>query len=188
MVELEFDHPDYVSKAEKSWKVIAGALQNLLGYNVELRINLARSDLNEHGKIKKPYFGLFNCSRRVLHRKSQLSATTECASNASENSDSTPSTNITRDKYVETCSSEGGSRFSYTCCHGKVLFKTIRSNGGNALSVGANTPNGPLPAHPSDNYGININKGCSNSVAVEPQSKPRYVIGNLRRGFMFIMN
>ncbi|KAK6123605.1 hypothetical protein DH2020_042658 [Rehmannia glutinosa] len=81
VAELEFDRPDYVSKAEKSWKVIAGALQHILGYNVELRINLANND----AKLKKSYFSLFNCSRRV-HLRSQFSA----ESNASENYDSTP--------------------------------------------------------------------------------------------------
>ncbi|EEF39047.1 conserved hypothetical protein [Ricinus communis] len=40
VVELGFHRPDYVSKAEKSWKTIASALQSILGRNVEIRINL----------------------------------------------------------------------------------------------------------------------------------------------------
>lgn len=137
MIQLEFDHPDHASKAEKSWKEIAGALQRILGYNVELRITLAHDDSNK--KLKKPCLSLFNCSRRV-HLRSQLSA--ESGSNASEISSSTPTTVRTRDKYVETCSSECGSRISCTCCHGKELFKTIRSSDGNALSIEAGAPDG----------------------------------------------
>ncbi|KAI3454362.1 hypothetical protein Pfo_011025 [Paulownia fortunei] len=176
VAELEFDRPDYVSKAEKSWKVIAGALQHMLGYNVELRINLAYNDSNKLGKVKKPYFSLFNCSRRV-HLRSQFSA--ECRSDASENSGSTPTTIITRDKYVETCSSECESQISHTCCHGKELFKTIRSNDGNALKTGVSTPNGLLSdsmaredqsgAYP---WNERINKGCPNSIDCKLESKP----------------
>ncbi|KAK6148235.1 hypothetical protein DH2020_019147 [Rehmannia glutinosa] len=164
VAELEFDRPDYVSKAEKSWKVIAGALQHILGYNVELRINLANND----AKLKKSYFSLFNCSRRV-HLRSQFSA----ESNASENYDSTPTTIVTRDKYVETCSPECGSQILHTCCHGKEIFKTIRSKDGNALSIGMSTPS-MARENQSGAYLWNErnNKGCPNSNAFEPESKP----------------
>ncbi|KAK4488996.1 hypothetical protein RD792_004787 [Penstemon davidsonii] len=133
VAELEFNSPDSVSKAEKSWKVIATALQHILGQNVELRISLASNNCT---KFKKSSLNLFNCSRRV-HLKSQFS---------SENSDvTTPTTVITRDKYSESCSPECGSRISHTCCHGKDLFKTIRNNDGNALSIGESTPDRSLP-------------------------------------------
>ncbi|PIN25522.1 Replication factor C, subunit RFC4 [Handroanthus impetiginosus] len=174
VAELEFGRPDYVSKAEKSWKEIAGALQLILGYNVELRMNLARDTSNRHEKFKKLYFTLFNCSRKV-HLKSQFS--TDCGSNASENSDVT-STIITKDRYVETCSSDCGSQTSRACCHGKGLFKTIRNNDGNALSIGVNTPNGLLPdcktiedksrACPLSE---GLNEGLPHSVAFKPESK-----------------
>ncbi|KAL7138806.1 hypothetical protein ABFS83_09G007200 [Erythranthe nasuta] len=162
VAELEFDNPDYVSKAEKSWKLIAGALQCLLGYNVELRINLRYnndSDKKTGKYLKKSYFGLFNCSRRV-HLRSQFS-TTECTSNASENS-STPTRTATRGKNVETRGSECGSHTPRMCCHGKVMLKTIRSNDGNALSIGA---------HSLDEN--RIDKRGPNSIAHEPEiSKP----------------
>ncbi|CAA0820943.1 Protein STICHEL-like 2 [Striga hermonthica] len=161
VAELEFNHPDYVSKAEKSWKVIASALQLVLGYNVELRINLANNGTNKHAaKLKRDYFGLFNCSRKVHLRKSPTSE--ECKSssnnnnNTSENFDQT-NTNLTRDKYIETCSSECESQAGkgFPCCHGKELFKTIRGKDGNSLSIGIRTPG----------------KGCPNSVTTEPKSK-----------------
>ncbi|KAL9434078.1 hypothetical protein AB3S75_028835 [Citrus x aurantiifolia] len=37
VAELEFHHRDYVSRAEKSWKLIASFLQSVLGCNVEIR-------------------------------------------------------------------------------------------------------------------------------------------------------
>ncbi|KAI3464176.1 hypothetical protein Pfo_020839 [Paulownia fortunei] len=177
VAELEFDHPDYVSKAEKSWKVIAGALQHMLGYNVELRINLANNASNRYGKFKKPSFSLFSCSRRV-HLRSQFCA--ECGSNASEYSGYTPTTIITRDRYVETCSSDCGSQILHTCCHGKETVTSIRNSDGNALSIGVRTPYRPLPdsmerknqlgADPLNNK---INNGCPDSVDVKPESRYR---------------
>ncbi|KAL0284545.1 UNVERIFIED_CONTAM: protein STICHEL-like 2 [Sesamum calycinum] len=124
VAELEFDHPDYVSKAEKSWKMIAGALQHMLGHNVELRINLACNASNKDVKFKKPYFSLFSCSRRVH-------------------------------------------------------LRTIRSNNGNALSIGVSTRNDFLQdstarGDQSGAYPLTeqINKGCPNSVSFKPESKP----------------
>ncbi|KAF3436678.1 hypothetical protein FNV43_RR19425 [Rhamnella rubrinervis] len=35
LAELEFCHPEYISKAEKSWKLIVNSLQSTLGCNVE---------------------------------------------------------------------------------------------------------------------------------------------------------
>ena len=141
VVELEFDHPDYASRAEKSWKEIAGALQLILGYNVELRINLARDGSSRNGKLKKPCFSLLNCSRRVLFMS-------ESGANGSSNSGSTPTTDRTRDRYVETCSSECTSQVLCSFCHRKEMFKTIRSSEGNALSIEASAPNASFPDQP----------------------------------------
>lgn len=177
MAELEFDHPDYVSKAEKSWKVIAGALQHMLGYNVELRINLANNASNKYEKFKKTSFSLLSCSRRV-HLRSHFCA--ECGSNASEYSCYTPTTLITRDRYVETCSSDCGSQILHTCCHGKEMVTSIRNSDGNALSIGVRTPNrssmerkNQLGADPLNNE---INNVFLNSVDVKPESRSRYVL------------
>ncbi|KAI4343668.1 hypothetical protein L6164_010989 [Bauhinia variegata] len=67
IAELEFHRRDYVSKAEKSWKLIANCLQLLLGCNIELRINLVsiHSD-SKNAKLKKrSSFSFFSCSRRI---------------------------------------------------------------------------------------------------------------------------
>ncbi|PRQ20805.1 putative DNA-directed DNA polymerase [Rosa chinensis] len=68
IAELEFCHPDYVSKAEKSWKIIASALQSLFGCNVEIRINLVRATESKYANVKKPSFRLFSCSRRMQQK------------------------------------------------------------------------------------------------------------------------
>lgn len=65
VVELEFHHLKHVSKAEKSWKAIASALQSALGCNVEIRIGISHSDSGHgrnHSEVKKYTFNLFNCS------------------------------------------------------------------------------------------------------------------------------
>lgn len=128
VVELEFHHPDYVKKAEKSWKSIANALQSILGCNVEMRINLMHC-VSVTKNAKKKIFSLFSCSRRL-----RLESTTENRSEQSYNSDSTSEKANVRDKYVETCSSNCGSQFSNNCCQRKEA--TIRNNEGNALSIG----------------------------------------------------
>lgn len=178
MAKLEFDSPDSVSKAEKSWKVIANALQQILGHNVELRITAACNTSNRRAKLKKPSFNLFNCSRRV-HLRSDFSA--EYETHTSEDSDVTPKTVITRDKYVETCSSECESRNSHTCCNAKDIFKTIRNNDGNALSVGDSTLNRSLPEtiarenHPAGNLPNDVNNVYEGSVTLKHEKQSRYV-------------
>ncbi|KAI3709667.1 hypothetical protein L2E82_39433 [Cichorium intybus] len=54
-LELEFHHLNNVSKAEKSRKVIASALQSALGCNVEIRFGINNSDSGHgcnHSKVK----------------------------------------------------------------------------------------------------------------------------------------
>ncbi|XP_058195579.1 protein STICHEL-like 2 isoform X1 [Rhododendron vialii] len=129
VVELEFHHPDYVKKAEKSWKLIANALQSVLGCNVEMRINLMHCVPATKYTKKKISFSLFSCSRKLHHE-----STTENRSEPSCHSDSTSEKANVRDKYVETCSPYCGSQFSNNCCQKKEAM--IRNNEGNALSIG----------------------------------------------------
>ncbi|XP_057465104.1 protein STICHEL-like 2 [Actinidia eriantha] len=143
MVELEFYHPDYVNKAEKSWKLVANALETVLGCSVEMRINLMQSaSLTNYAK-KKPSFSLFSCSR-ILRRAKQ--STTEYGSDQSA-IDFTSEKAIVRNRYVETCSSNGGSQFSHNCCQRKEATKTLRNHEGNVLSVGMTPSHRPLPDH-----------------------------------------
>ncbi|GFZ07866.1 AAA-type ATPase family protein [Actinidia rufa] len=143
MVELEFYHPDYVNKAEKSWKLVANALETVLSCSVEMRINLTQSaSLTNYAK-KKPSFSLFSCSR-ILRRAMQ--SATEYGSDQSA-IDFTSEKAIVRNRYVETCSSNGGSQFSHNCCQRKEATKTLRNHEGNALSVGMTPSHRLLPDH-----------------------------------------
>ncbi|KAG6401976.1 hypothetical protein SASPL_138844 [Salvia splendens] len=143
VAELEFDHPDHASRAEKSWKEIAGVLQHILGYNVELRINLSRDGSSRKGKAKKPCLSLLNCSHRVLFRVKK-----------SGGNGSTPTTVRMRDRCVERCSSECSSQVSCSFCRKKEVVKTIRSSEGNTLSIEAGAPNALLPDQSCGSYGI----------------------------------
>ncbi|XP_057472472.1 protein STICHEL-like 2 [Actinidia eriantha] len=143
MVELEFCHPDYVNRAEKSWKLVANALQSVLGGNVDMRINLTQSTSGTNYAKKKPSFSLFSCSRR-MHRAMQ--SFTEYGSDPSD-IDFTAEKAIVRNRYVETCSCNGGSRFSHSCSQRKEGTKTLRNNEGNVLSVGMTPSHRPLPDH-----------------------------------------
>ncbi|XP_047151166.1 protein STICHEL-like 2 [Vigna umbellata] len=71
IAEIEFHHSHHVSKAEKSWKMIASSLQFILGCNVELRITYTpcASD-SKYCKLKRSTFSFFTCSRRNRQQKS----------------------------------------------------------------------------------------------------------------------
>ncbi|KAG7541593.1 P-loop containing nucleoside triphosphate hydrolase [Arabidopsis thaliana x Arabidopsis arenosa] len=79
IAELEFYTPQHVARAEKSWKLIADSFQSVLGCNVEIRMNLVISACSPPKSAKAAaslFFGLFSCSRRMLH-KSYLTTKTD---------------------------------------------------------------------------------------------------------------
>ncbi|MCL7049730.1 hypothetical protein MKW94_017736 [Papaver nudicaule] len=130
VAEVEFSRPNYVSKAEKSWKLIANSLQLVLGCNVEIRINLMPfSSAVKSGKVNKPSFRFLSCSRR-------MKSTTEECTDHSESSDVTSETAQRRGKAIKTYSSDPGPQFSPTSSHYKEGATTIRNSFGNALSTG----------------------------------------------------
>ncbi|CAL9177518.1 unnamed protein product [Musa hybrid cultivar] len=61
IAELEFCHPDHVSRAEKSWELIIGSLQTVLGCKVDIKISLV--PINRTAK-KKSSISLFCCTGR----------------------------------------------------------------------------------------------------------------------------
>ncbi|XP_002511274.2 protein STICHEL-like 2 [Ricinus communis] len=136
VAELEFHRPDYVSKAEKSWKTIASALQSILGRNVEIRINLVLCDSAlKCKKLRKLPFSLFSCSRRVL-RRSQLP--TECGSD-SDYSGHMSEKPIKGDRVILTCSSDCRSQMPHYIFPRVDVVKALRNNEGNVLSIGRNS-------------------------------------------------
>uniref|UniRef100_A0A5B7BA44 DNA-directed DNA polymerase n=1 Tax=Davidia involucrata TaxID=16924 RepID=A0A5B7BA44_DAVIN len=177
VAELEFHHLDYVSKAEKSWKLIASALQSILGCNVEIRINLVHSaSVTKYAKVKRPSFRLFNCSRRMCH---ESLTTTERGSDPSDNYDFTSENAMIRNKSVKTCSSDFGSQISQNCNHRKEAARTIRNNEGNALSIGTSSPDRLLlDDFPKCGLGFDSSKeegsnfGCQAISAQEPEKQP----------------
>ncbi|XP_047316858.1 protein STICHEL-like 2 isoform X2 [Impatiens glandulifera] len=129
VVELAFHHSRYASKGEKSWKLIATALQSVLGSNVEIRIQILHSNsVTQYTKFKMPSFSFFSCSRR--HREP-----TNSRHDLSDHSDSTFDRAITRDKSVDVLSSKCASQISSGFCRREVTACTIRDFRGNALSV-----------------------------------------------------
>lgn len=132
IAELEFCHPDYVSKAEKSWKIIASALQSLFGCNVEIRINLVRASESKYSKVKKPSFRLFSCSRR-MQQKSPSFCEHGSGSDYSEYTLRKPSS----DRPILPCSCDCASQMPHNCCDKMVVVSTLRNSEGNVLSTRA---------------------------------------------------
>lgn len=117
VVELEFHHRNHVSKAEKSWKQIASALQAALGCNVEIRI--CQSHGRNYHKVKKSSFSLlFICARG--NKPSSFRNGTDVSENLNDASSQMRTTD----------------RSLYACHHKKdAAARTIRNSDGNALSV-----------------------------------------------------
>lgn len=185
IAELEFYCPKDISKAEKSWKLIANALQRTLCCNVEIRINLVPGWFpKKYSRMKRLSYRLFNCSLGKPHSKM------ERISDASENSDSASKRVIMVDKVVETCSSECLSQNSQICCPGREIM-TIRNSDGNALSIGSDTPqilltDGSLQTHQleSDYLKERSTCKCRDLFTIESEKKtscfPR-TVGLLKR-------
>ncbi|XAR67956.1 DNA-directed DNA polymerase [Bertholletia excelsa] len=146
LVELEFDHPEHINKAEMSWKLIANVLQSILGCNVEIRIKLEQcASTIKYPKMKKPPFILFSCSRH-MHHESQSSS--EYGSDQSKNYDFTSGKAIMGNKYIETSSFNSGSQFSCNCCLRKASTSTMRNDEGNALTIEMKMPHRLLDHFP----------------------------------------
>ncbi|KAF8399830.1 hypothetical protein HHK36_015702 [Tetracentron sinense] len=142
VAEVEFDRPHHVSRAEKSWKLIASSLQLVLGCNVEIRINLVPCASATNGtKVKKPSFSLLSCSR-IMQEKS--CSTTEDGNDQSDHSDFTSERAMKRERPVETCSFDRGSQISTICSHRKEAATTLRNTEVNTLSPGATVFHRPL--------------------------------------------
>ncbi|KAK2987704.1 hypothetical protein RJ640_030291, partial [Escallonia rubra] len=172
VVDLEFYHSDYVSKAEKSQESIANALQSMLGCNVEIRINLVRgSSMTKYAKLKKPSFSLFSCSRRMRH-----DSPTERGSDPSENYVASEKPLI-REKSSESRSSGCRSPRSHICCHTKEAARTTRNSDANAANVGMAVPHRLIPGSTPKQHGLKVDSsrercGCQAISAQEPEEQP----------------
>lgn len=134
VAELEFHHRGYVSRAEKSWKMIASSLQFILGCNLELRINYVPSCTSDsmYAKLKRSSFNFFSCSRRI-HWKSVSSNEQGSESDYAGYTSQTP---VMKDQTL-TFSSDSASRVPpFESYHGMQVVTTLRSSEGNLLSSG----------------------------------------------------
>ncbi|XP_010536653.1 PREDICTED: protein STICHEL-like 2 [Tarenaya hassleriana] len=78
VAEMEFYAPRHVSRAEKSWKVIAESFQSVLGCKkVEIRINLGVASAPKSARTGNLLFGIFSCSRRIPQNQSP-SGSSDC--------------------------------------------------------------------------------------------------------------
>ncbi|KAJ1403249.1 P-loop containing nucleoside triphosphate hydrolase [Sesbania bispinosa] len=133
IAELEFHHRHHVSKAEKSWKLIASFLQFVLGCNVELRITyVPRTSDSKYAKLKRTSFRIFSCSRRIQQKSlssNELGSELDYADYTSQNP-------MMKDKTL-TSSFDCGSRVPHgESYHGIDAVKNLRSCEGNLLSSG----------------------------------------------------
>ena len=129
---MEFCHPNCISKAEKSRKLIANSLQSILGCNVKIKINhVPCASKSRHTKVKKQSFRLFSCCRNV--RKSQLS--TECESD-SDYSEYTSERPMISERSTRPFSDDSGLQIPHKCCHRMDIVRTLGNGEGNVLSTG----------------------------------------------------
>ncbi|KAL0738922.1 hypothetical protein Bca4012_015132 [Brassica carinata] len=123
IAELEFYTPQHVTRAEKSWKMIADSFQTVLGCNVEIRMNLVISACSPPKSARAAashFFGLFSCSRRMLHKSYLTSITdSECEKHAVTNSLRSCQGNVLRARSVRS-SANASSRMSSASDQGDV--------------------------------------------------------------------
>ncbi|KDP30993.1 hypothetical protein JCGZ_11369 [Jatropha curcas] len=165
VAELEFHHPDYASKAEKSWKMIASSLQSILGRNVEIRINLVLcAHESKCTKLRKLSFRLFSCSRR-MYQKSQLPM--ECRSD----SDISEKPIISGTAFL-TCPSNCGSQMLHDSYPRMEVVRALRNSEGNVLSMGTTSSDRSLQDNASKTpaYGIDSSKEEGSSLEYEISS------------------
>ncbi|XP_065874106.1 protein STICHEL-like 2 isoform X2 [Euphorbia lathyris] len=132
LAELEFYHSEHVTKAEKSWKMIATSMQSILGRNVEIRINLVVcAPTSKYTKLRKLSFSFFSCSRR-MQNKSHLPLDCESNFDCCDHISEKP---MITDKAL-TCSSDIRSQMQHNFYPGVEVVKALRNSDGNVLSVG----------------------------------------------------
>lgn len=126
IVELEFGRRHHVSKAEKSWKLIASSLQCLLGCNIELRIIYV--PLSTSNSPKRSSFNIFSCSRRIQQTSNEQESEIDYADYTSENP-------IMKNKTLSCSSSYCGSQIPPQNSYNETdPVSSLRSCEGNLLS------------------------------------------------------
>ncbi|KAJ7945773.1 protein STICHEL-like 2 [Quillaja saponaria] len=181
VAELEFHHRDYVSKAEKSWKLIANSLQLVLGCNIEIRINLVRCNSDsQYVKVRKLSFSLFSCCRRMQQKSfssnEQGSDTDYCGHTSQKPMMERP----------QSCSCDCGSRVQHDFYHRMEAARTLRNSDEALLSSGKTLSCGSFQ-ETSKTPGLRVdtpkeerkNYGCEVLSVQEPDRQPNCFPKNL---------
>ncbi|XP_043724241.1 protein STICHEL-like 2 [Telopea speciosissima] len=184
IAEVEFYHRDHVFRAEKSWKLIAGLLQHVLGCNVEIRINLVPCTATKTAKVKKQSFCLLSCSRGMEDNSSSIS---EDGDDQFNDSNFISGRVRKREKSIDICS-DSQSQNSIICSHSKEAANTSRNNEVISQSTGI------FSLHRSEQHdtqkvshlgvGLNEEEGNNHESQVfaieEPENQPSYFSKTLR--------
>ncbi|KAJ4961802.1 hypothetical protein NE237_021712 [Protea cynaroides] len=171
IAEVEFYHPDHVSRAEKSWKPIASSFQHVLGCNVEIRVNLVPCPATKAAKVKKQSFSLLSCSCGMQHKPC---STLEDGDIQLDDSDFTSGKERKGEKSVDTCS-DSQSQYSIICSRIKQAANTSRNSEVISQSTGINTVQHTqkvphLGVHLYDEDGNNHE--CQDFSIEEPENQP----------------
>ncbi|PNY11505.1 DNA polymerase III subunit gamma/tau [Trifolium pratense] len=128
IAELEFGNRRHVSKAEKSWKLIASSLQSILGCNIELRITYVPHTSNSPKRLS--FNNIFSCSRKIQQKPLSSNDQESEIDYAYYNSENPMMKNKTLSSSAE-CGSRVRPSKSY---NGMDVVTTLRSCEGNVLS------------------------------------------------------
>ncbi|KAJ4972535.1 hypothetical protein NE237_005709 [Protea cynaroides] len=136
ITEVEFYHPDHVSRAEKSWKLIANSLQHVLGCNVEIKIILVPCAATKAAKMKRQSLCLLSCSHGM---QGKSRSTSEDGNDQLDDSDFTSGRGRKEEKSIDTYS-DSQSRYSIICPHSKEEATASRNNEVTSRSTGIFSP------------------------------------------------
>ncbi|KAL2321727.1 hypothetical protein Fmac_026106 [Flemingia macrophylla] len=136
VAELEFPHRANVSRAEKSWKLIASSLQFILGCNLELRINYVPSNTSDskYARLKRSSIKFFSCSRRMYWKS--LSSNEHGSESDYADYTSQSQKPMKKDQTLTSCSDCASQVPPLESYHGMQVVTTLRSSEGNLLSSG----------------------------------------------------
>ncbi|XP_058787755.1 protein STICHEL-like 2 [Vicia villosa] len=117
IAELEFGHHRHVSRAEKSWKLIASSLQRILGCNIELRITHVPHTFNSPKRLS---FNIFSCARNI--QESEI-----------DYADHTSQKSMMKNTTLSSSSDCGSQEAPLKSYEGMDVITTLRSCEGNLL-------------------------------------------------------
>lgn len=180
IAEVEFHHPNHVSKAEKQWKHIASSLQLVLGQNVEIRINLGPCTDRKNAKVKKSIFNLLNCSHSLQEDLHSGNSSSPSSAHARQETPANMLSSCHLCHFSPLLQQEDGKHDPNAICIHRKDAVTIRNFDGNALSTGTTTTHETVEEHLPDGCGLELdsskaveNHNCQYLGTHEPETQPK---------------